>query len=183
MRYLLLCILILSFFSCGGSQHITHEVVKPDGSPYPDPYYVLQTVDPNKPIRVSFFYSSIKMFEDLDGKQVPQQKFLDRKTNHYFLNEGDESVQLVARVLNPKNMRYKVYIKQSIEFSEGGTMDSYALVAYSDMKYREFIRSLPMQEGIKEVTYLLEVRDEAENLLVPTGKFHYYIRTINEGGW
>ena len=176
MIYRLLCIfLILSFFSCASSS-ITHEVVKPDGSPYPDPYYVLQTTDPNRPIRVSFFYSVITDFEDLDGRQVPQEKFLDRRTNHYFSNEGSESVQLVARILNPRNMRYKVFCRQSIKFSDGGAMDSYSLVAYSDMKYREFIRPLPMQEGIKEVTYLLEVRDEAENLLVPTGKFHYYIK-------
>ncbi len=176
MRKYLLCIFLIPlFFSCGSSS-ITHEIVKSDGSPYPNPYYVIQTVDPDKPIRVSFFYSSIKKFKDLDGKQVPQQTFLDRRTNYYFLNEDDKSVQLVARVLNPWNMRYKIFCRQSIKFSDGGRMDSYSLVAYSDMKYREFIRLLPMQEGIKEVTYLLEVRDEAENLLVPTGNFHYYIK-------
>ncbi len=174
-RYLLCIFLIPLIISCAGPSKITHEVRLPDGRPFPNPYYVLQTTDPIKSIRVSFFYSSIKVVKDLDGMDVPEQKFLDRRKQHYFLNE-DKSVQLVVRILNPRNMIYKVYIKQNIEYSGGGAMDSYLLVAYSDMKYREFNRLLPIEEGIKEVIYILDIRDKAENLLASTGKFHYYIQ-------
>ena len=159
-----------------GKQHVTHQVVKPDGSPFPDPYYSVQTIDKRTPIKVSFFFASIKKFEDLDGKFVPQEKFLNRNTHHLFLSEDEESIKLVARILNPRKLKYKVYCIRSVQFKGGGSMDSKTLVAYSDMVYREYIRLLPSNEGVKDVSYTLEIRDFAENLLVGTGKFHYYIQ-------
>jgi hypothetical protein len=180
MEYLknLIIFLILAVFlsGCAGQQHITHEVVKPDGSPFPDPFYVIQTVDRRTPVRLSFFYSSIKAVKDLDGRVVPEVQFLDRNTHHLFLSEDEQSVKLVARILNPRNIKYKVFCRRSVRFHGGGTMDSMTLVAYSDMKYREFIRELPTNEEVKEVTYSFEVTDFAENPLLRTGQFHYYIQ-------
>ena len=173
---MLFFLILFTVGGCGGRQHITHEVVKPDGSTFPDPHYVIQTIDPRTPIRVTFFFSAVKEFRDLDHKMIPQEKFLDRNTHHLFLSKDEESVKLVARVLNPKNLKYKIFCIRSVQFKGGGSMDSRTLVAYSDMKYREFTRVLPVNEKIKEVTYNLEVRDFAENLLVRTGNFHYYIQ-------
>ena len=177
-RYLVifLILFIMATFGCGGNQNIRHEVVKPDGSPFPDPFYVLQTVDANTPIRMSFFYSAIKPIEDLDGRTVPQEQFLDRRTHHYFLGEDNESIQLTVRILNPRNIKYKVFCTQSVRFKGGGSMDSNTLVAYSDFKYREYKRVLPTNEKVKEVTYSFKVTDFAENNLMSTGDFHYYIQ-------
>lgn len=175
-RLVTLIFLILLVASCaGGKSHITHEVVKPDGAPFPNPYYVLQTTNSNRPMRLSFFYSSIKWTEDLDGKKVPTVKYLDRRERHYFMADYEDGAKIVARVRNPTNVRYKVFIKQTIKFSDGGEMDAYSNIGYSDMIYREFDQSLPLWEGIKEVTFSFELCDEAGRLMVSTGKFNYYV--------
>jgi hypothetical protein len=169
-----LIFLILFSISCT-TAHIEHEVRQPDGQPFPDPYYVIQTVDPNNPIRVSFFYSSLEAVKDLDQTTVHRQKFLDRREDYFFSNEREDGIQLIVRVLNPWNVKYKVLCIQNIKFSDGGRMDSHSQIAYSDMKYREFSQKLPTWEGVKEVTYSLEISDNADNKLISTGKFHYYV--------
>lgn len=181
MKYLKLSIIFLILLAmgmsgCSTSQNIRHEVVKPDGSPFPDPLYVIQSVDQRTPVRMSFFYSSLKVVKDIDGREIPTIKFLNRKANHMFLSEDGQSIQLVARVLNPRNIKYKVFCRRHVEFEGGGTLDSMTLVAYSDMKYREFIRELPTDKGVKSVTYALLITDFAENPLVGTGQFNYYIQ-------
>ena len=177
MQYRLLTFIFLILFtvSCAGTMKVEHEVRQPDGQPFPDPYYVIQTVGPQRPVRASFFYSSIEVVKDLDKSKVQRQKFLDRRQHYYFTRSTEDGLHLIVRILNPRNIRYKVFCKQTLVFSEGGTMDSYSQVAYSDMKYREYSRTLPTWEGVKEVTYSLKILDETDNLLLSTGKFHYYV--------
>jgi hypothetical protein len=155
---------------------VKHETTEPSGAPFPNPHYVFQTVDPERPIRMTFFYQAITRVEDLDGKKVPQQTFLDRRQRHYFNLESEDSVYLVARVLNPRNLRYKIYCNQRIEFSEGGKMESFSEIAYSDMKYREFNLELPLIYGIKSVEYTIKLMDENGNPLITTGNFYYHIK-------
>jgi hypothetical protein len=176
-KKVMLIFLILLFASCAGHEmKVTHEVVEPDGSQYPDPIYVIRTIDPQRPIQATFYYSAIDTVKDLDGQRVPTIRFLDRRQPHQFFKEQGTDVQLVVRILNPRNMKYKVFCKQHIKFSETSRTDIYVLVAYSDMKYREFDRMLPTENGVKEVTYSIEVVDEREQLLISTGNFHYFIK-------
>ena len=174
-RLFTLIFLILFTISCGGKMTVEHEVRQPDGQPFPDPYYLIETTDPHKPIRVSFFYTSVQDVEDLDQTFVSTQKFLDRHEEYFFSKEREDKLMITLRILNPRNMEYKIFCQRKVKFSyDGEEMDSYTEVAYSDMKYREFIETLPT-EGIKEVTYSLQLRDRLNNLLVSTGKFHYYV--------
>ena len=174
-RLVTLIFLILLTISCGGKAHVTHEVRQPDGQPFPDPYYVLQTTDPQRPIRASFFYFSEEIFEDLDLSRVRKTRFLDRRKPFSFSRGIEDELKLVVRVLNPRNMRYKLYCRQHIYFTDGGSMDSYSNIAYSDMKYREYSKELPTWDGVKQVTYSLEITDESGNLLISTGKFNYNV--------
>jgi hypothetical protein len=176
MKYRLVTLIFLILFtiSCA-SIKVEHEVRQPDGQPFPDPYYVLQTTDPQRPIRASFFYSSLEAIKDLDQAKVFKTKFLHRRDHFYFSKDSEDELHLTVRVLNPRNMRYKVFINFRIKYSDGGITDSYSIIAYSDMKYREFIRDLPTWDGIKEVSYSLEIKDKAENPLISTGKFNYYV--------
>ena len=174
-RLVTLIFLILLIVSCGGTSHITHEVRQPDGQPFPDPFYVLQTTDPSKPIRASFFFESVDIVEDLDLVKVPVKKFLDRKTHYWFSKAVEDKLGLTVRVLNPRNIQYKIFCDQTVHFTDGGRMDLNALVAYSDMKYREFPYTLPTWDGIKEVTYSLNISNPDGSLLISTGKFHYFV--------
>jgi len=173
-RLVTLIFLILITISCAGSK-IHYEVRQPDGRPFPNPFYVLQTTDPQRPIRVSFFYSSLEAVKDLDQTIIQRQKFLDRRTEYYFSSSSHHQLHLTVRVLNPQNMKYKVFSKQRIEFSDGRIMDIYSQIALSNMKYREFSPVLPTSDGVKEARYSLEVVDENNNLLISTGNFHYYV--------
>ena len=155
---------------------VEHETRQPDGQPFPDPYYVMQTTDPNTPIRISFFYSALEAVKDLDQAIVLTKKFLDRHEDYFFSKDSEDGIQLIVRVLNPRNLKYKVFCTQNIKFSDGGRMDLHFQIAYSDMKYREFTQKLPTWEGMKEVTYSLEFADATDNRLITTGKFHYYVQ-------
>jgi hypothetical protein len=172
-RIIVFIFLILFLVSCAGTQKVEHEVRKPDGSPFPDPIFMLQTIGQEKPIRISFFYSSINYHQDIDVVLVGQQTFLDPR-QHVFLKTDDDA-KLVVRVLNPRNVRYKVFVTQKIEFSDGGDMQSFHLIGESDMKYREFSRSLPTWKGIERVSYILQLHDENENPLISTRGIKYSI--------
>jgi hypothetical protein len=175
-KIMLIFLILFSIAACGGHEmKVTHEVVRPDGSPFPDPYYVLQTVGSRTPIRVSFYFSSFKMNRDIDGIRVPTETFLSIKSVPTFSSKNGDKAQMVVRVLNPRNVRYKVFCKQKIGFTDGGITDMYSHIAYSDMKYRQYDRELPVRDGISEVLYSIQITDEAGNLLISTGNFHYFI--------
>jgi hypothetical protein len=177
-KIMLIFLILFSMTACvtkGHEMKVTHEVVRPDGSPFPDPLYVLQTVDSRVPIRVSFYFSSFKMKEDIDGIRVPTEKFLSVKSVPTFSSKDGDKAQMVVRVLNPRNVRYKVFCKQRIGFSDGGSTEMYSHIAYSDMKYRQYDRELPVKDGISEVLYSIQITDEAGNLLISTGNFHYFV--------
>ena len=167
----LLTIFILS--GCSSAPEIT--VVRPDGGPSPDPYYILRTTSKEQPIQISYYYAAIDRVEDLDGSLQPTKKFLERRKVYYFSKESATDLHTVLRVLNPRNMGYKVYYKLHISFSNGGRMDSYSEIAYSDMKYREIICQLPLIDGMEYATHELQISDVAGNVLIRTGQFEYHI--------
>ena len=178
-RAIILIFLILTAVSCAHDMNVRHEVVKPDGAPFPDPYYMIQTVDPARPIRMSFFYEATKYIRDLDGKKVPLVSYLDRREHHYFMAGFEDSVKLVVRVSNPMNVRYKILIRQDISYRDGGQMNAVSQVAYSDMKYRQYDRQLPILEGIKEANYSVDLVNEKGERMLSTGAIHYYVSQNN----
>jgi len=170
-------LIILTFFilivGCAAKPEVT--VVRPDGGPSPDPYYVLQTTDPKQPIRLSFYYAAISRVKDLDGSSQPTTVFLERRKVYYFSSEQYPDLHTVLRILNPRNKRYKVHYRMSITFSNGGQMDANSEVAYSDMKYREIRCPLPLLEGMKSVKHEVEITDDAGRMLIRTGQFKYHV--------
>ncbi len=176
-RYrMLLSIFIFLIFliACGGPQRVEHEVRDPTGEPFPDPMFMLQTIDQERPIRITFFYVFTEYIEDLDGKKVPQKSYLDPRRHHHLKQESD--VELVMRVLNPTNRHYKVYIKQKIDFMVGGDMQALHDVAESDMKYREYFKELPTWFGITKVSYLVYLTDETGKTIISTRGIGYTIQ-------
>ena len=177
-RQLLPIIFIFLFLiSCAGNKvKVEHEVREPSGEPFPDPIFMLQTIDQERPIRITFFYPAIEYHKDIDGSMVGQKSYLDPRQHHYFKSEAD--VKLVLRVLNPTNDHYKVFIQQKIEFSDGGDMQTYHMAAESDMKYREFFRQLPTWKGVERVSYLVVLTNGEDNPLISTRGINYSIRSI-----
>jgi len=173
-RQLVVLIFLIFLISCGGKQHITHEVRKPDGAPYPDPYFSIQTLEgAGIPLRLSFYYEVVDYKLDLDKSLIGVTSFIDPR-GHQFIDEG-ENVRLIVRILNPTNGHYKVYLTQKIDFSLGGDLQSYHLIGQSDMKYREFVRQLPTWKGIENVSFLLQIMNKDESPLVSTRGIKYSI--------
>jgi hypothetical protein len=167
----LLTIFILS--GCSTTPEIT--VVRPDGGPSPDPQYILQTTSQEQPIQLTFYYVATDKVEDLDGSKQPSISFLERRKVYYFSKKSTTDLHTVLRVLNPRNLRYKIHYRMHITFSDSGRMDAYSEIAYSDMKYREIICPLPLSDGIKYVEHEVDVTDNIGNVLIRTGQFKYHI--------
>ena len=172
--YLVATVFLIASVGCASSQ--LTQVVHPDGEPAPNPYYRLETIDPKQPMRVSFYYVVIKRVQDLDGSHQPEKKFLRRRGEHYFLSKDLPQLNTVLRIINPWNKRYKVFYTLHAKYSSGGRMDLFSEVAHSDMKYREFYCSIPIVDGMTEATHEIELRNEDGNVLIRTGKFHYFIK-------
>ena len=174
LRYIILFLVTLFIFAgCATAPKIT--VVRPDGGPSPDPYYILRTTGQQQPIQLSYYYVAIDRVEDLDGSEQPSTKFLERRKVYYFSKDKYPDLHTVLRILNPRNKKYKVHYRISVFYSNGGKMDAYSEIAYSDMKYREIKCPLPILDGIKKVEHEVEITDEVGNVLIRTGKFQYYI--------
>jgi len=167
----LILVTIFILFGCAAKPNVT--VVRPDGGPAPDPYYVLQTTDPQRPIRLSFYYAAVQKVEDLDGSKQPAVSYLERRKEYYFEKEKCPDLHTVLRVLNPSNLQYKVHYRLSVKFSNGGQMDTYSEIAHSDMIYREVTCPLPTIEGLQKVSHSVEITDMDGNVLIRTGQFKY----------
>jgi len=172
-KTILFLVTIFILAGCSSTPEIT--VIHPDGGPYPDPYYILRTTSKEQPIQISFYYAAIDRVQDLDGSMQPTKKFLDRRKVYYFKKDSAIDLHTVLRVLNPRNMGYKVHYKLHISFSDGGQRDAYSEIAYSDMKYREIICEVPVIDGMKYATYEIQISDVAGNVLLRTGQFKYHI--------
>jgi hypothetical protein len=173
LRKIILFLLTIFIISgCATNPHI--EVVRPDGGPSPDPYYVLQTTGA-QPLQVSFFHAATTRVEDLDGSKQPSVSYLERRKVYYFKKGKCPDLHTVLRVLNPRNGKYKVHYRTSVTFSDGGKMDAFAEAAYSDMKYREVTLRLPTSEGIESVIHEAQITGESGNVLIRTGKIKYFI--------
>jgi len=166
--------LITIFILSGCASNPQIEVVRPDGGPSPDPYYVLQTTG-KKPLQVSFYHAATTRVEDLDGSKQPSISYLERRKVYYFKKEKCPDLHTVLRVLNPRNGKYKVHYRMTVTFSDGGKMDAFAEAAYSDMKYREVTLPMPTSEGIESVSHEAEVTGETGNVLIRTGQVKYFI--------
>jgi len=169
----LLLTTILIFSGCASDPNIT--VVRPDGGPAPNPYYVLQTTSQTQPIQLSFYYAAVDRVEDLDGSNQPTPVYLERRKVYYFSKDQYPDLHTVLRVLNPRNAQYKVNYRLSVKFSNGGQMDAYSEIAHSDMKYREIRCPLQLVEGMKNVSHEIEITDKGGNVLIRTGQFKYHI--------
>ena len=167
--------ILLTFFilvGCATNPNIT--VMRPDGGPVPDPYYVLQTIGMERPLRLSFYYAAVQKVEDLDGSKQPTVSYLERRTEYHFSKDNYPDLHAVLRVLNPTNLPYKVNYRMHVDFSNGGRMDAYSELAYSDMKYREIACPMPLGDGKgAKVSYEVELTDVKGNVLLRTGQFKY----------
>jgi len=172
LRYIILFLLTIFIFSgCAGRPQVT--VVRPDGGPSPNPYYVLRTTGQQHPIQLSFYYAAVDHVEDLDGSKQPAILYLERRKEYSFSKVKYPDLHAVLRILNPRNKAYKVHYRMKANFSNGGQMDIYSEIAHSDMKYREITCPLPLVEGMSEVQYELEITDEVGKVLIRTGRFQY----------
>jgi len=169
-------LIIITFFilsGCAAKPQVT--VVRPDGGPSPNPFYVLQTLDNEKPIQLMFFYSSVDRVEDLDGSKQPSEVFLERRREYYFSSKEYPDLHTVLRIFNPRNKEYTVHYRMNATFSNGGQMDAHSEIARSDMKYREIKCPMPIIDGMKKVKYEVEISDKSGRVLIRTGQFKYSI--------
>lgn len=170
-RNILILITFFILVGCATKPNIV--VMRPDGGPTPDPMYVLRTIDPQRPIQISFYYVATQTTEDLDGSKQPSLSYLERRQEYTFSKDKYPDLHTVLRILNPTNKQYKVFYRMNVVYDDGGQMAAYAEIAHSDMRYREVTCPLPLGKGIKKVHYDVEVVDMDGNILLRTGRFKY----------
>ena len=157
--------MLLFLFGCAAPKL---DVVDQTGRTMPNPHYVMRSID--KSISVLFYYSVISIEKDLDGYDIPVQKYLPLNQHNYISMKKYKYIMVNVEVRNPTEKEYAIWEMVTWKPSTSEDSASGRRVGYSNRSYRSYTIQLPKENKVK---YRLQLLGAGGNLLMFLGDFKY----------
>jgi hypothetical protein len=112
--------------------------------------------------------------KDVDGTVTKDLTFLQMNVQEERRVEKIDGVKMAMTVFNPHEINYGVLEKYEIQFRNGKpNLEVQSLVAYSQLKSREYYRKLPVNKDISKVSYRISIVDQSGEEILRFGDFVY----------
>jgi len=176
-RYTIIIFILL--FSLTGCATIKPQFVDPIGRIMPNPHYVLNGIE--HPITVLFYYSSLKVMNDIDGTIVSQPTYIDFLKYQDFHLDEIKYINLTIEIRNPLGLEYSLYEEANVTLRDSNVMKTGKELNKSNMKYRQFSYALPCQSDVQDVDHNISLLVNKQAIM-QIGHFRYSLLYNEEGG-